>query len=396
MLKRFEWLLIILVWLVYIAAVDGLSHYFMESPHFMFNPAGRVMSAPYVRDVTTVHPLLRWDGLNYLNIAAAGYTTDNPQYVAARAFLPLYPKLIDLLAMATGMGWGLSGLWLSRFCLLGALICAALLLRRYEFIKEQRRQVAFLLGTVLSVPMAFIFVAYYSEALFLLLTTLCFWLIQKRRFVMAFWVAVLLPLCRIQGVVFLPAFFCLALQYRPLYGFSRQQRLVPWYPFLGVSLGILLFFGFYQLVAGDPLAYFESKRLYGSQLNWSSVTGATAIDFWQRVNIPYGRVGLGFVYFWLEVPCALLMLLAGRFFWKRGYVAEAVFTWSALLMTWFSGTSWGLPRFCFALLPVLIFLSVKAAAWRGYWLGLGSLVVGSLALQFFLLSQYVLYWWPAP
>ncbi|WP_329562633.1 hypothetical protein [Kitasatospora sp. NBC_01266] len=114
--------------------------------------------------------LLSWDGRLFLEVAEHGYPAAGAPRDASGAwlgsnlaFFPLYPALVRLAHLLTGLSFGDAALLVSR--LSGAL--AAVLLHRLVARLYDRRTGFFLLALVLAQPMAVVLGMAYSESVFL-------------------------------------------------------------------------------------------------------------------------------------------------------------------------------------------------------------------------------------
>src|SRR5689334_19779416 len=120
-----------------------------------------------------------WDGLWYLQIATAGYHSND----GTTAFLPLYPWLVGALGWLLGGRVLWAGMILSALCFLATLILLYDLVRRdYPLIRpgDTARDLPARTIFYLAVfPMAFFLWAVYSESLFLLLAVGMFWAARR-------------------------------------------------------------------------------------------------------------------------------------------------------------------------------------------------------------------------
>src|SRR5262249_50649783 len=138
-------------------------------------------------------PWLRWDADHYISIAQDGYSYD-----AASAFLPLYPLLIRLGGYLTGGNLIVSALLISTI----ATFFAFLFLYRLALRITRSPQVAgysVLVATLL--PIAFFFVAPYTESLFLALSLGCILEVLDERWMHAALFAGAAAFARQQGVL---------------------------------------------------------------------------------------------------------------------------------------------------------------------------------------------------
>ncbi len=269
-----------------------------------------------------------WDGRWFGAIATYGYPdhlpVDSGGHVLqnAYAFPPLYPMLVRLLMMVTGLDFTMAGPIVSFACGAGAMMLM------YRLVAETagRRAGAFtvvLLCTFMSAP---VFQISYSEGLTILLVCGALWLLTRRQYAAVAAALVLLALTR--PVAPAVALVILAhgwTRYRNQSedeGFLLRDRL--WV--LGVAgLGVLVA-GVWPLCAavmtGKPNAYLDSMAA------WAQDSSPRALTAWSLLWRQAGVFGL-----------LLLLLLVMACVWlvrRRGARA-----WSIEVRSW----AWAYPLF---------------------------------------------------
>jgi len=271
-----------------------------------------------------------WDGRWYGAIATYGYPDHLPIDAAghvlpnAYAFPPLYPMLVRLLMMATGLDFTMAGPIVSLACGAGAMVLV------YRLVADTagRRAGALtvvLLCTFMSAP---VFQISYSEGLALLLVTGALWLLTRRRYAAVAAVLVLLSLTRpVSPAIALVIMAHGWMRYRNRSedkGFMLRDRLwVIGLAFLGVLVA-----GAWPLCAAvmtrKPSAYLDSMAA------WVQIGGPRALAAWPSV-------------LWQQVGVlGSLMLVVMACVWlvrRRG--AQA---WSVEVRSW----AWAYPLFMFA------------------------------------------------
>ena len=271
-----------------------------------------------------------WDGRWYGAIATYGYPDHLPMDAFghvlpnAYAFPPLYPMLVRLLMMATGLDFTMAGPIVSLVCGAGAMMLV------YRLVADTagRRAGALtvvLLCTFMSAP---VFQISYSEGLALLLVAGALWLLTRRCYATVAAVLVLLSLTR--PVAPAIALVILAhgwMRYRNRSedkAFVLRDRL--WV--IGVAvLGALLAGAWPLCVAvmtGKPSAYLDTMAA------WVQDGGPRALTAWPSV-------------LWQQVGVlGLLLLVVVACFWLvRRPGARA---WSIEVRSW----AWAYPLFMFA------------------------------------------------
>jgi hypothetical protein len=155
----------------------------------------RLHELGYVTDIWA-----RWDSDYFLRIAEDGYDQ------ASAAFHPLYPALVAVLGRVFFGHYVLAGVVISLAATLGAFVLLHRLAETRLGEDGARRAVLYLAVF----PMALFLQAVYSEALFLFLALLAFFLAERGRYPAAGIVAGLAVLTRAAGIALLPALAVLA------------------------------------------------------------------------------------------------------------------------------------------------------------------------------------------
>jgi Mannosyltransferase (PIG-V) len=155
----------------------------------------RLHELGYVTDIWA-----RWDSDYFLRIAEDGYGQ------ASAAFHPLYPALVAVLGRIFFGHYVLAGVVISLAATLGAFVLLHRLAEERLGEDGARRAVLYLAVF----PMALFLQAVYSEALFLFLALLAFFLAERGRYPAAGIVAGLAVLTRAAGIALLPALAVLA------------------------------------------------------------------------------------------------------------------------------------------------------------------------------------------
>ena len=216
----------------------------------------------------------QWDSGWYLSIMEEGYNTFAPGEYLRQAnwvFFPLYPLLSYYLMLLTGLWKEGAGLIVSNLCLLGALIVSAhYYLRSRGLTKLTDTWPLWFLLTFGSY--SFYFGLIYTEALFIFLTALGFYYLQRRSYLTAALIGGFLSATRNVGIIFclviLVQFF-LDHCYQAASLGANIKRLMKnrWRTLLAItalaSSGLLIFTLFLQIWMGDGLAWIKAQQAWG-------------------------------------------------------------------------------------------------------------------------------------
>jgi len=259
--------------------------------------------------VTVTQTLNQYDARHYIDIAEDGYhAVDNA------AFLPLYPLLVHMVAIATGLSVEWAALLVSWVALLGAGVVLMYWLR-LEIKLHQIRNISpwLILGIIAIFPTAFYFALAYTESLFVLLTVGSLWLYRRGNYAGAGVLAALSAVTRYQGVV-------LAVFFLADYVFAARKDWRKLIPFVCAGAGLLAYMAYLAMHYGSPfeflLAEKQWQRLSGNVV-LNLIRSFTPVYAWFVAVFGVGLWGvwryLGKAYFVYSLVFILLPLSSGRF-----------------------------------------------------------------------------------
>ena len=304
-----------------------------------------------------------WDSQWYMDIAQNGYSTatklpDFPDQTNF-PFFPLYPLLMRLLGNLFGGHYFWAGLIISNACLLLSCYVLYKLVEMQWGTKLALRSVKYLF----LFPVSFIFSGVFTEALYLLLSLLCFYLAKRRQWWLAGLCGALLSATRTLGVlVALPLLFeyLQSIEFKP-----RSVRLNSLFLLL-VPLGLAAFCLYNYQVTGD---WFFFKT---NQSAWDREITNPLTALWQALT-----QGISEPSFKLLLECAFFIAafaLLSVFFKRIGFSYWLLGMYSILIPL--SAGVASMPRFTLTVFPLFIVLAMLSAnlGWNR-WLtfGLGSL-----------------------
>jgi hypothetical protein len=327
-------------------------------------------------------PWQRFDTLHYIALAIQGYEPNSSH----SAFPPLYPLLIRIIGDLLGGQYLLAALLLSNLCAIGYLVVLFLLAEQEVGLVAARRAQVY----AMVYPWAFILLAGYSESLFLLLTTLAFWLALRGRGWVAGLCGALAALARLQGgALALPLLF-LALRRRQQSrgGQPRGLPLLLRLDFLWPFLPALALAGFMlgRAWAGiEPIAV--TQATYWHQVSAAPWTGMT-------VNLRNILGGAAHPTDYLDFAAAWFAIVLTVIAWRRLQPAYALYMTVVLL---FSISHLRTPhpmssvgRYVMELFPGFFLLGRWGE--RSAWLN-RLVVYPSALLSLWLSGQFVLWGW---
>ena len=201
-------------------------------------------------DSGLIAPFLGWDGQHYLRLAGDGYP---PRLMTSSAFYPLFPAVIRV-GVTLGLDPRLSALLVVSFLSFCLLLCL------YSLLPDDERGPSSL-WLFVSFPSAFFLSTVYSESLFLLVLVLLLMGVERGSRLLPLSIsAFLLPLVRGQGLLILVpsllAFLCAAVRK------DNRSLLVCFSVTTGILAGSAIYFLFYLLAYGDPMAGLEMQKQF--------------------------------------------------------------------------------------------------------------------------------------
>jgi hypothetical protein len=327
--------------------------------------------------------MCRWDCIWYVNLAEDGYSRfPVPDRVAAAnwAFFPFYPILVGALGKLLPIPTIVLASLMSIVTAYVAVVVAWPLLGR------SRRAYALYAAFILSGPISIYFTTFFTEVMFVLLTTLVFRFLGRSNYLGAATAAALLSGTRIIGVFVSLSLGLQALLDRRrttgswrgwLPGLLGQPKLV-----LAVflsPLGLFLYIAFLHYWIGDGLAFSHVQRAWARQVGnpfgylWQGLTAwSTTPGQW----LTHSQV--------LALSAVAGLALTAVLGWRRQWPA-ALFALLAILIPLAAGLA-SMLRFMVAMAPLTITLMTLLARWR--WLFALSLVTLLVSAWFVTLAWF--------
>jgi Gpi18-like mannosyltransferase len=205
-----------------------------------------------------------WDSYWYINIAEDGYSakvgTEFSDTQANYAFFPLYPMLMRLVGTVIGDKFFIAGILVSNICL----IIACFLLYRLVQLKSDRQTSLETIKFLLVSPTAFILSGVFTESLYLMLAILCFYLAEKRQWLLAGITGFFLALSRSVGVLII-----IPILYEYLQGKEFQFKKIRYdiLFLLLIPLGLTLFAIYNYHLTGNFFAFSQIQAGWNRTLS---------------------------------------------------------------------------------------------------------------------------------
>jgi Gpi18-like mannosyltransferase len=216
--------------------------------------------------------LCQWDALWYRTIAEQGYMKE-PMYhakgdAANWAFSPLYPLSVKFFSMLTGLKTNYSGVIVSTVFLIIALF---FVIKYVSLTRDTSHALtaAILLGLG---PYSFYFASLYTESLFLLLAVLCFYCLEKEKWLLCGIFGALLTATRPTGILFVFAFLIkiFVVEFNKQKNifkiikdfFTNEKKLLA---LLLIPVGLFSYMTFLYFWVGDPFAFIHIQLAWARE-----------------------------------------------------------------------------------------------------------------------------------
>lgn len=198
--------------------------------------------------------LVRWDGVQYLSAAQAGYRLGTSSWDTNAHLFPLYPWLMALMGGWAGeMGLVVAGVFLSNAAFFVALVLLYVLAVEVTGEEAARRSLLYLAVF----PTAFFFSALYAESLFLALVLATLVGLGRGHWLAAGLAGAGAAMARPLGILLVAVF---------VWDYWRLRRTTSLLGAAMVLLGLLLVMAVQWLQLGSPVAFMEVQALWGRRL----------------------------------------------------------------------------------------------------------------------------------
>jgi len=299
--------------------------------------------------------ICRWDCSWYVRMAEEGYDrfpTESRSNAGNWPFFPFYPMLVGVISKLVPLPTIVTASIVSIIVAYAAVIAAWPLLGR------DRRAYTLYAAFMLSGPLSIYFTSFFTEVMFVLLTTLVFRMLARSNYLGAAGFTTLLSATRIVGV-----FITISIGVQALLDYRRHNG--SWRGVIGgllgqpklvlaifiAPLGLFLYMAFLHFWMGDGLAFSHVQR------SWGRIVGNPLVYLWRGLtNFPTDGQ--------LFTPSQILALAA-----VFGLILTAVMAWRR---------QW--PAVVFALLAIFIPLAAGLASMLRFMAGMAPLMITLMTL----------------
>ncbi len=342
---------------------------------------------PYYNEslISTDLPYWVWgfanfDGVHYLTIAQHGYIAQYTQ-----AFFPLYPLLINLFTV--GQNYLLTGLFISNLFLF------LFLYFTYQLFKlDYNDKISFWsVILILAFPTAFYLGSLYTESLFLFLCALTFYLIRKKRFLLAGLTVSFATASRIFGVILIPVLILeiyLAIKNKEIHkNFNTLIKVI--ISLLISPLGLIAYMVYLQINFNDPLYFLNAQQIFGERSNFPIILLPQVFYRYLNILLSIPVFSLAFFNAFLELLITVLLLILVIYAYKKVKLSYILFTLGCLILPTLTGTLLSMPRFALTSFLLFPYLVINLQRY------IKLIIALSLIIQFILLAIFIRGYWVA-
>ena len=223
---------------------------------FNLNANGSIGSATGGNYASYWYSWAQWDGGHYLKVATEGYTD-----LQQTAFFPLYPILIKATGGAMFGNYLLAGLLISNISFLLFLYVLPKLWKILGYKKSPD-----LIFLYVLYPASFFAVAYYSEGIFLLISSLALLYFLRRQYLMAYLLAAIGAITRPFGLILVFAMFTSEV-FKILKNRNSPKLLVRPVTHLVIGLSFFAVYSYFLFAKHkDPLAFLSVQSRWSREI----------------------------------------------------------------------------------------------------------------------------------
>lgn len=325
--------------------------------------AGYATAVPEASIAGFADGLCRWDCLWYVRLAEGGYDPfPVPRMIMAGnwAFFPAFPMLVGALRIITGLETTLVA------TITSIMLANAAVLLAWPLLERNLRAYALYATFILAGPASIYYTTFYTEVLFVLLTTAVFVALKRGHYLAAGVLGALLSATRIVGVFIVFAIVVQALIDHRRAGGSwrgfipaalRRPDLV--LAVFVAPLGLFAYMAYLHFHIGDALAFQHV------QVAWARKLDNPLTFLWHGLNRFPAEGWLPTVSQFLALSAIIGLVLSLVLAWRRQF-AEAIFCAICIVLPLGAGLA-SMMRFVTALAPLTILASTLLSRYWPVW-----------------------------
>ncbi len=287
---------------------------------------------------TLLENIWRWDAPNYANIALKGY--ENTYHLGANCvWLPLWPLMLKLFSLNGLLNIQIVGIITNQILLLGSLI---LISKYFIYRGISIKSIKYSLIFLSFAPINIYFFTGLTEATFLFITILSFYLLEQRKIWACVLIGALLSGLKIVGLSFVSAFIYFQYKERKLSWLTIVQAII-------MSLPLLAYMVYLQVHIGDFLGFIHAQKEPSFGRPGFDFTG----DYVSQISSMYMRAT---VYDFSAFLISLLVVTG--ILWYHKFHKEAIFNLACIIPIFISGGLWNSFRMGFCLFTTILAITI--------------------------------------
>ncbi len=376
-------LIIFIIWFTILFTTNKLSVFFLDN-RTSYETYHKNISLPQkLRPILL--PWLNFDGRNYLEIANNWYqpypfdkNLSNKQHF--RVFFPLYPGLIKALSLNFFINPIIVGLLISYISILASLFLI------YKILKLEKQNDSYILKVILLLlffPTSFYFLAFYTESIFLLLSLLVFYFLNKKNYLLSSVFCAIATGSRIVGItLIIPIVYEIYLEYK------KTKKIN--FSFLLAPTGLFLYMIFNQVSSGNAFSFYLKLESWNKKI---SILGPFQGIFLNIQNIINDLIRLkindSHLIKCTELITIFFYIYLCFYLYKKIKISYWIFIISNILIILFSGSLTSIHRYVLILFPIYFFVAKKIHGKKFLQLIIGSIILLLIFASLFLRGYWV-------
>ncbi len=278
---------------------------------------------------TLVENLWRWDSEHYANIALNGYN-NTYQPGGNYVWFPLWPLLLKIVSLNGFFPIPKMSILLNQLILFSSFIVFYHYLNWLGF---KKADIQFGIILLAFAPTNIYFFAGLTEPLFLLLSLIAFYYLEREKVWLAVIIGGLLGVTKIVGIMFIvPMFYY-------LYTRHKLNKIVI-LQCISICIPLAVYMVYLQVHVGDFLAFIHAQSASGFArpgVDFSNNIIAQVYTVFQKATI-------------YDLSAFLISLIITTcILWRCGLIGQALFNLFCIIPIFISGNLWNSFRMCFAL-----------------------------------------------
>lgn len=309
---------------------------FIISRYFFFLEYSFIVNNLLHNNTTLISNIWRWDSGNYAGIALNGY--ENTYRLGGNyVWMPLWPLILKIFSLNGFFPLPQTGILINQILLFVSFIVFYNYLKQLKFTEIDRQYGVILLAFA---PTNIYFFAGLTESLFLLLSLIGFYCLEKEKFWTAVVIGALMAITKIVGIMFVvPLIYCSYIKHKHKINKTLILQCIT------VSIPLALYMLYLQMHVGDWLAFIHAQKVPGFARPGFDFTG----DILEQMYAMYQHATI------YDMTAFLISLIGVTYvLWSNQLRGQALFNLCSVIPIFISGGLWNSFRMCLAVLTAYL------------------------------------------